>query len=260
MEANTSYISPEALLSRILPLLDDQRMEFLPKGFYMQSIKDAFNDLALDTFFDERHESFPFPAGNLVMKLPEGAFNIKKVYIFNGEKCDINTATKVWWKRNYYTRGSGYVADDRWQNGNDPFYASHTTKNMADKSMIRQNRAPNQLYFYNIEGGNIMFSPSCLGFQKVMLNYHGLGVTTIDDIPLIPLIFRRAIEDFVCEFILRVRMAKDPSAGWRQLWAVYDKRLNQEFDGSWDKAKQLVKNMHQSQRDEMAEYLGRSQW
>jgi hypothetical protein len=257
-----TFVTPEEILSNVLPQVDDTRMDFMPKGFYMSAIQKAMEDLALDTFFDERQEVFSFPGESLSLPMPEGAFNIRNIYVFHGDKCDIGSAQKVWWKRNYFTRGSGFMANDRGNNNNDPFYASHTvTKKGEDKSLIRYERTPGNIHFYNIQAGMIMFSSSCRSFPKVMIHYNGTG-TPIGDAPIIPVIFRSAIEDHVTEFVLRVRMAKELSQvqKWRSLWQIYSQRKDDPYNGSWAKAETKAKSLHASQREELKEYLSRGGW
>lgn len=240
----SSYISPMTILSSVLPLVSDERMEFMPKGFYMSVIQQALEALALDSYFDDKWEDFDVPT-TLRLTQPAGCFNIRNIYLFNGTECDTQKSQKVYWKRNHFTKGQGSIANNVSDGGKDPFF---------DRSV----NSYNGLYYYNIQAGDILFSSNCTSFQKVMINYNGMG-SDITEAPIIPAIFRRAVEDFVCEFILRLRMAKDKQI-WMGLWKIYEQRLNAPYDGSWEKAINLVKTMHSSQREELKEYLGRSSW
>lgn len=263
------FYSPENILSVVLPAVGDMDNKAFAKGFYMSVIQKGIEELAIDSFFDERRETIDFPVDDLTASLPAGCFNVRNVYLLNGTDCNIQDSIKVYWKRNYFTKGIGYVANDKGANRNDPFavhrgpwgIGTDGPRNAFDKSFIRADtRATvNQTYFYNIQGGSIMFSSSCRGkTNKVMIHYNGIG-GNIEDAPIIPLFARTAIEDYTIEYVLRMRMANEADRKWSSLWQVYEKRLNKDaqygMGGSWLTAQYRVKNLNSSQRTELAEYL-----
>jgi len=251
----TTYISPNQILANVLPMLDDVRMEDASKGFYVSTIQRAIETIAFDSFFDERLEDFAFPKDDLFMPIPENMINLISVYVFNGDKCNIKNSHKVWFKRNYITRGEGMFAYDKADGTHDPFYQprGHCSR-FEDLTTVRRGPADRNLLWYNIQSGKIMFSPGCRGYEKVALIFNGTGCA-IGDLPIIPLQFRTFVEDYVCEFILRIKMAKDP-AKWRNLWGVYDMRLNKPYDGSLDKAIKYTRQLTQAQRNDFHTYLG----
>lgn len=256
------YYSPGELLSTIAPMVGDKEIKIIPRGFYMSMIQHAFEDLNLVSFFAEKRIDIDFPMDTLTAKLPSDCFNVINVYLFQGDKCDIGASMKVWWKRNYYTNGVGYIANDK-GNNRDPFYANHSIiNNSYDKTLIRYDNETNvnSSLYYNIQGGNIMFSSSCKSFGgKIHLHYHSTG-GDITDAEIIPVYFRTAIEDYVTEAALRFRMANEPSniRALQPLYMMYAQRLDKEgYNGSWHNAIQLVKSMNSSQREELKEYLSR---
>jgi hypothetical protein len=264
---NTSeYISPETIIFKAAAMAGDKDYKILPKGFYVSLIQDAFRELNMDSFFDEQRADFDFPYDNLTHKLPSGCFNILNIYMYSGESCDFNETKKVWWKRNYFTRGRGFVANDKGNNGNDPFMQNHTDINaFADKSTIRYfgGDAVNNVLYYNVQLGNIMFSSSCRNAgTKVHIHYSGTG-GDITEAEIIPVYFQQAIEDFTTEAALRYRIANEPSNArvWMPLQQMYERRLDKNgFNGSWAVALQRVRDMNTSQRDELAIYMRRGQW
>lgn len=250
----------EIIINKVVSLVNDEGYEFKSKAGYISIVQKAIEELAIYTFFKEEWKDFKFP-DNLIMDMPEDAFNIRDIYIFQGQVCDIGSSQKIWWKRNYYTEGNGYVANDKWTN-RDPFYSSHSgypSRHYDRTSTAKDINSPNNLYFYNIQNGSILFSSSCKNLGgRIMLHYNGLGCA-FGEAPLIPALFRTAIEDYVCEFVLRERMARD-QRGWLTLWQIYDKRLNDPMRGSWKEAEMRAKRMNASQRQELATYLGRGDW
>jgi hypothetical protein len=260
---NANYISPDDILSIATVSAGDRDYKSLPKGLYMSLIQKAVEGLAIDTFFQELRESFDIPE-NLVLALPKGCFNVKNVYIFSGDECNIGQSHKVWWKRNYFTKGQGYIANDKGNNANDPFFDSHNENlNYANKNLIRYNESsPNSRLFYNIQMGDLMLSSSCKSAgNKVHVHYNGTG-GNIGEEPIIPVFIREAVEDYTIEAALRMRMANEPAQArnWQALWNIYNERLHRPYEGSWAKAEYRVKTLNQSQREEMKEYFGRNSW
>jgi hypothetical protein len=263
---NTSvYISPSDILSVATAMVGDRDYKIIPRGFYMSLIQEAFEKLAIDTFFQELRADFDFPIDTLTLPLPEGCFNVKNVYMFSGTECNITKSHKVYWKRNYFTRGVGFIANDKGnQNLGDPFYANHSLGNRyGNHETIRfDGNIVNQRLFYNLQMGNIMLSSSCASMgNKVHIHYNGTGCA-IGDVPIIPIFLRQAMEDFVIEAALRFRIANDPvnARNWMAVQQLYDKRLNQPYEGSWEKAEQRIKFMNSSQREELGDYLGHGGW
>lgn len=258
------YITPDSILFTAAAMSGDKDFKAVPKGFYLSLIQDAFRELNLDSFFSEQRKTFDFPKDNLTLALPEDCFNVRNIYVFNGTECTIENSKKVWWKRNYYTEGSGYIANDKGNNTIDPYYKNSNSV-FGDKSLARVNDRDNinQALFYNIQMGNIMFSSSCRNAgQKVHIHYNGTG-GNIFDAPIIPSMFKTAIEDFVIESALRFRMANEPSMArnWMSMQQLYRVRLDKEgMNGSWFAAIMRVKRMNTSQKEELKEYLGRGGW
>lgn len=260
-----TYISPDIILSTVLPKVGDKEMKNNSKGLYISIIQKAMEELAIDTFFDERHEDFPFPVANLTLQMPKGCFNIKGIYLFNGTECDISNSINVYWKRDYFTKGNGYIAHDKGFNGHDPFYGNHSLDRRVagDSTVISPRQMPNvnEAYFYNIQNGNIMFSSSCRkAAQRVFIQYSGTGCA-IDDIPVIPVFLRTAIEEYTIVQILLMRIAEesDPRK-WQSLLSYYETRLRDPRNGSWQEAEYRVKTMHSAQRDNLKTYLSRGAW
>lgn len=261
---NTSvYIQPTIITSSAAIMAGDREFKIFPIGFYNSLIQEGFERLALNTFFDERTHDITLNAG-LIYDLPPGCFNVKNIYVFSGDICNITDSRKVYWKRNYYTRGNGFIANDKGgSNWPDPFFTNstrggvHEYGNQVTINLDERNVLGN--LFYNFQMGHLMISSSCISSgQKLHIEYNGTGCA-IDELPIIPVFLRTAMQDYVTEAAIRARMAnsEDPRR-WQSLWQVYDKRLNAPYTGSLEQAEYMVKNMNSSQREELNMYLGRA--
>ena len=71
------------------------------RGYYVSGIQKALEALALETYFDVRTEDKTFPKEKLATEIPKGAFNIREIYIYNGELCKPKSFAIVQWKRLY---------------------------------------------------------------------------------------------------------------------------------------------------------------
>lgn len=258
------YIKPDEIVFNAAIFAGDREFKIIPKTFYLSFIRDAFRQLNLQSFFMEQRKDYKFPE-NLTLSLPEDCFNVLNVYIFNGKDCNVENSRIVHWKRNYYTKGGqGYIANDKGNNNRDTYYDGRDLSG-NDKSLIRYTggESLNSVLFYNIQMGNIMFSSSCRSAgAKVHIHYNGTGGNILDE-PIIPIYFKDAIEDFVIEAALRLRVASEPSNArlYFPLMQTYTNRLDKNgMNGSWHEAVQASKKLNTSQRQDLALYLGRGPW
>lgn len=260
--SNHNMISPEEILSDVLKQVSDESFKDNSRGYYMSLIQQGLSELAFDTFFDERTETCAIPE-NLNIEMPKGAFNIRQLYLFNGTECDIATSQNVYWKRNYYTKGNGFLARDKGYNNNDPFYDSRTLGRHNDNETIitggRDHSSISQSYFYNIQGGIIMLSASCRRFENIAMVFNGTGAD-IGEVPFIPQLFREAIKMWVLDGALKVKMANAVGVEfnkWQTIWAMNDRLLRKPYTGVWEEAQVRAKSIDSKQREDIKEYLGR---
>lgn len=259
-----NYIAPNEIIFMAAGMAGDKDFRVIPNGFYLRLISDAFEELNLESKMLVGRKDFPVPSDTLTIKLPEDCFNVTGVFIYSGEECRMDNSKKLWWKRNYYTNGKGYIANNKGNNAGDPFMSSSSTLG-EDKSLIRYNSRDgvNRALFYNVENGNLMISSSCLGAgTKIHLVYNSTGCP-VGDAPIIPIYFKSAIQDYVIESALRLRMANETSMArtWQSMQQLYERRLDKEgFYGSWHTAIQRVRDMNDGQRSDFADYLSKAAW
>lgn len=250
-----SFVSVNTILADVLKTVKDSSFKLNTRGWYTSQIQQSLEELSFDTFFNEQNQSFDMP-DNLRLDMPKGAFNLKNIYLFNGDKCDIGTSANVNWKRNFINggSGSGYVANDKWENPNDRFH-----KKRGFTGDDRQN-APDKVNFYSIQNGMIMLSESCRGYEKVMLVYNGV-MTDIGEVPVVPQFFRQAVKDWVSVKALEQKMndkvATNEYGHWANMLNRTEARLNQPYDGSWAKAEYRSKQLNNAVRSDIKEYFTR---
>ena len=243
MNINT-YISPNVLISDIVLLVGDDSFTFKSKGFYIGQIQACLNELAFDTFFQEGYIDVDVPTETLCLPMPENIFNIKQMFLFNGDDCNLTSATTVYHKRNYVAKKSGYTARVTSVSNGDPF------------QMMGHGHDSN--YFYEVQNGLIMLSAYCQTFDKLRIYYNGVG-GKIEDAPVIPLFFRQVIIDWVSLRALDMKIMSNP-AGNTFLYAIrdrIDKRLNDPYEGSYIKAQRRVSNIDRKEKDDLITYYGR---
>ena len=269
MAQTGNYITVDDALFKIAGFAGDLGFRAAPKGFYVQLIADAFEQLNMDSFFMEGNADFDMPSEHLTIQLPKDCFNLRGVYIFTGDICNIQVSRKVWHKRNYYTQGNGYIANRTGQNTNDPYYLNDSltrngrTKDNTDLIHYNNGSNVNNTLFYNVQNGNLMLSASCRGAgNKVHLHYNSTGCE-VGEAPIIPSFYKSAIEDFATEAALRFRMANEPENAktFMAMQQMYERRLDKDgFNGSWHKAVSKAKNMSTAEASDLKIYLGKAAW
>lgn len=261
-----NMISPQEILSDVLKLANDESFKDNSEGYYNSLIQQALQELAFDTFFDERTEFFDVPE-NLNLSMPRGSFNLRQIYLYNGTECNFGTAQNVYYKRNYFTKGKGSLSRDKGvNNNNDPFFQNRRSSNgsnLSDPSFRRVAGALtsiNNIYFYNIQRGMIMLSPNARSFQKIAISFNGTG-GDIGDVSFIPQYLREAVKGWVLDPIYKVKMAMSEGGAdfnkWQTLWSMNENQLRKPFTGIWDTAELRVKSMDTKAREDYKEYMSR---
>lgn len=244
-----SYVTPNQILSDVLKVVADEGFRMNTKGWYTSQMQQALTEMAFDTYFDERSESFDIPSNNR-LEMPKGAFNIKNMYLYNGDECVIANSVPVYHKRNFINSksGQGYVANNKGQNPSGGFY----------KDTVGQ-ETPNGLHFYSVQNGMIMLSSNCSSYDKLFIQYSGTGVE-IGEVPYIPMFIRQAVKDYVTVEALIVRMGNSPAAElnrWSSLLSRYENSLDmpEMREGSWGKACRRLRKLDFKERNDIKERM-----
>lgn len=228
------------ILADVVQLVGDPEYKRgLTIGWYKRQIKEAVEELNLDTFMLQLTQDIPFPKENLIAELPSGLFNIRNIYIFSGACDEPVNIQKVWYRRNYNNSqgGANYTAN-RIESGN------------SDIIMPRDGSVDN-LYTATPQNGNTLgFSSACNTFDWIRLEYNGFG-GDIEEIPLVPRMCRQAVIDFTRVKALTAFASYDRSVLNILQYAIADKRK------SWDDVMYRSKKMDKWIRDSYKEYLSR---
>tara|TARA_R110002020_G_scaffold148779_5_gene324848 strand:- start:16576 stop:17346 length:771 start_codon:yes stop_codon:yes gene_type:complete len=248
---SNDFVSVNHILAEVLQTLDDTELrKGFAKGWYVSRIQDALQELAFDTFFDEITLDKDFPINTLSMELPKNIFNIRELYLYNGDCCSPETSQVVWWKRLYNNGGDGegYTArvKDTGTSHTDPYLPSGWTYNNSSSFVGTK-------YYANIQNGTIMFSSDCKGYSKVRLVVNGMGAA-IGDAPIVPRFFERAINDYVEERFYNSMKSRD-SRAYRGLWNDSYQKLYDVRDGSWKKARMRVSSMDTWEKESLNNYI-----
>lgn len=244
-----SFVTIDQILSDVLKTVGDSDFKLNSKGWYTSQIQQALEELSFDTFFNEYNSSYDVPS-DLRLELPEGAFNIRQIFLFNGDDCDctIEKRANVWFKRNFINGegGRGFVARNTYSNDNDVFHGKGPSK------------IPSNLHFYSIQNGMIMLSENCLNYKRIMLVYNGVSCN-IGDVPVVPIFFRQAVKDWVLVKALEIKASDVAGTNMYSHWAGMlnrvDNSLNKPYDGSWAKAEYRSKQLNHKERQDIKEYF-----
>jgi len=245
-----SYLTIEEILADVAIGIGDPDMRIINIGFYKRQIKEALRKLNYETKFDWRFQDLDLPA-NLMLPFPEKGFNIIDIFIYNPlnpssfttddvtDCCGVINPVRVFWKAGMATKGygSGYTAKIK-PYQSDPFYQSYVNDT--------------NLYFYNIQGGMIMLSPSCTGYEKARIYYNGDACDRVNAKIISPL-FREGITMFAIEKCLYYLKNYTGDPKYRVMWS--DAKL--EMVEPWRDCKYFAKRMDTKERNDWCEYASK---
>jgi hypothetical protein len=245
------FVSTEHIIAEVTSMVDDTEFKKgFSRGWYVSRINDALRELSFDTKWLKISKTYDVPQ-NCQIKMPKGVFNLREIYVYNGETCTPSNSQVLHWKRtfdNKDTDGNGYLAriKDDGSNSNDVFLPNQSLNGHT-------NNFHGTKYYYNIENDLLMISASCRAFTKLRVKFNSNG-GDIGDIPVIPQFFERAVVDYVEEKFWNAMKGRDPRK-FRILWAdAYDK-LHDFSRGSWAKAKKRVTSMDGAERESINDYI-----
>lgn len=249
MNAN-DFVSVEKIISEVTQTVDDKDFKNgFVKGWFVSRIHDALQELAFDTYYQKITRDFEMP-DVLQIDMPENVFNLREVYVYNGELCNPKNTQVVYHKRlfNNMHKGDGYSArvKDDGSNASDVF--------QPNQRIFAWNRQGffGPKYYYNVQNGLMMFSKECQSFPYVRVIFNGMGGVDGEK-PVIPRFFQRAIVDYVEERYYNAMKSRNPRL-FRSLWGDAQGRLD-SYTGNWAKARKRVSSMDSAEKESMEEYI-----
>jgi hypothetical protein len=249
MNAN-DFVSVEKILAEVTQTVNDKDFKNgFPKGWYISRIHDAIQELAIETFFFKVTMDFELPE-KLQLPMPPDTFNIREIYLYNGERCAPAKTQVVYFKRLFNNKftGEGYTAKvkDDGSNSADIF--------QPNQRWFSDNRQGfyGPKYYYGVQDGLIMFSNDCRTYPFVRIVFNGLGGVD-GETPIIPRFFQRAVVDFVEERWLNAMKLRNPRT-YNSMWRDAADRLA-SHTGNWKKAIKRSSAMDTSEKESMEEYM-----
>ena len=249
---SNDFISADHILAEVLPTLDDADLRSgFSEGWYRSRIQDCLQELAYDTFYNKMTIDKKLPQGNLSLEMPNNAFNIREIHLYNGECCGPSTSQVVHWKRTFNNKGGGdgYTARIKDLGGKgdyDSFLPDHFNYDSTYEFSGTK-------YYANVQNGVIMFSTDCRAYTNVRITYNGL-VGSVGSVPVIPRFFERVINDWIEERFYNAMKRRDPRR-YRGLWQEAKNNLLDPRDGSIKKAKMRISQMDSWERESLEEYI-----
>jgi len=248
-----SYCSIDGIKADVLVRVDDENERKLSPGFYVRQIKRALEELSFDTLFNVIYRDLDLPQ-TLNMPIPKNMWNINDIFVWNHgsvdcsqptcDDCSINGMQRVFYKRNYISKGKGYGYTARnHENGIDPF--------------MRRIGNANMLLWYNVVEGIIMLSPTCSGFDKIRIVANGLMSADITKSKIIPMFVRQAVILWATAECAAALKKKDPT--YRVVWMDARTELytpsSRQTGNVWDEAKYRLKKRDKKENDDFDTYL-----
>jgi len=264
MNTNT-FVSSDEILAEILVTCDDTGLSSgVTKGWYYSRIRDSLKRLGYETFFLKvtvdiknwflDHE----PKGKRSVWLPENVFNIREIYLWSGECCEMSNARRVHWKSLYNNEGAAdgmYTSARAEHMERDEFYG----KDSVVTSAVSAGTVSSSVAFANIQNGLLMIESDGASFPHLRLMCNGIPSGNIATKKIVPDQFKDAVHDSLCERFFRSKLVKEP----RQYKTAYEATLlalngDGRNAGSWLKAERFVKSLDTWQRRGLKEYLSRA--
>lgn len=245
MATHSGYVSPLEVISDVTSLVDDEGFKEFSEGSYMSEIQQALTELAFDTYFDHKAVVIEL-LGRTVVPIPEGMFAEDALYAFSGSHCDRSPANTVFYARNYIRYGNRLFKQQKGEN-NDPF-----TDNVASLSSV------GSILFYNKLDYEFHFSDAVAGFEKILIEYRGMGCK-LGDAPIIPNELRQAVKDYVALQMATKLYGRYRTNDRLNVLRILEERLRggRGFNnvGSWMQAKRRVQSISSNEREHMRRYL-----
>lgn len=256
----SQYVSADLCILDAKQVLQDKS---LTEGWYLSTVQRALTALAFDNLWDKRHFTAPIKVTEegvmLTIDLPMTMFNLERAMVYNGDQCDVNQAQNLYWKRNWRRLGSTGFSENNWNNLNDPLMPSMAGINRRMGYHDRMGSTgtpmspPGNLYYFDVTDTQLFLSDSCAAFNRVFLEYRGIGVKKWGEVPFVPLLLREAVVDYVVMKGCEVQMKFDKGAA--TMYQIKYREVN-GIDGSFAQARWALANNHTKIIDDLAVYNG----
>jgi hypothetical protein len=243
---SNDFVSVNEILRDVGLLVNDEgHNRGVPQGQYVRFIKQAIEELAFDTYYQKIVKDLPMPA-NAIIDMPANTFNIENIYVFNGACEQPVDMRLIWYKRGYHRMD------------NHTHHTARRKENGSSDPYMRNESVGDDLYTATPSNGRIMFSTNCKNFAWVRLEANGMG-GNVDELPIIPRMFRQAVMDYTRYKVSQVFTTKDPSQRFVLEFAYRDLYGDGSIrnKGSWYDAKSRIRSMETFIENSYKEYFSR---
>lgn len=241
----SDVITADDIISEVSMMLDDVDMSRgLSRGYYMNSVQRAFEDLNLQSFMTIKTIDIELKPGRFTLDMPKDSFNIREMYMHNGVCCQPGgEMAVVHWKRLYNNSqgGPGYTAARKDNQAQDYYFN-------ADGFGSDIQNIGYTTYFANIENRLIMLSSPCLEYKYLRLVYNSMGGEIGEKLE-IPRVVRECITLMTAKRVCMALMARDDKK-YRVLYQVITNDLDSPRDGALARAKVFLVRMGTWKRNE----------
>lgn len=243
MKTTTAFVPIGEVINDAAAPLRDEGFHRLGKPFYVAAGFRGLRKLCFDTNFNKRAWSAVIPE-NLLLDLPAGVIELDGAWLFNGDRCDINTSAVLFIKDNMHrTGGNGYFANNKWVN-RDPMQFSYGWSCAP----------PSNLYFAGSFNKQLHLSDSCLQYCNVHLLYTASVDQCEDDFD-VPEWAADALTDYITLRGAEALEREDPQF-LRGMIARKENEMKAP-NGSWREAQWYYKRMDKKARYDIAAKLFR---
>jgi hypothetical protein len=259
--STADFVTVNEILSDVLLLVQDDGYRLLSKGWYTSQAQQALEELSFDTFFSDKNPILIEIPETLKIDIPKGTFNIRQLYVTNGNTCNIGESHNVYHKRNFIAGSeSGYLARDKYNNGRDPFYRGRNFHESTPAKGDELRGQPANVYYYGVHNGVINLSSNCRSFKNLFIVANGIA-TEIGDTPLVPNFLRQAVKSYVSVKALKVKVSDSVGTNlfghWSAQLANEKNEMENMVNGTWIKAERRTKSFDSKHREDLNEYFAK---
>lgn len=241
-------IKLEAVLAEILVDINDEELRTgFSKGWFISRVQEALEEISFVSFYKKITKDiidYSWEESGYIVDYPDGCFNVREIYLFNGDCCEIETSVPVVWKRLYNRTGKKVGG------------TALVVEGGANNNPIYQGGGSKTFFYANLVDSTIHFSDGCSAYNGIRIVYNGVDVM-YGETPRIPIFLRRYVRDYVLERYYFAMLARDRS--FTNLWKISDESLNGDGSrrkrGSLHNAKKFVSSMNTFEKQSLMTYL-----
>lgn len=234
------------ILNKVLDSCDDRSLRSgYTEGWYHAMIEEGLREIGFDSKYKEVVKDIKnWNDGSNQINVPENIFNVKHLYLFNGDCCILDKAIRVDYKRNFNnTRAKDYTANIMHGDRTGDVFYPH---NFRDAPKIP---------FGNIQNGKIMIFSKSDNYPHLRVIGNGIESGDVRDDKIIPQFAVNAINDYVACNYWRSMIPRHQNPGLaNDMYVIFKNSLegNRMVAGSWDKAISRLKSIGRWKRDNIS--------